>query len=74
MDYKIQSIMTVSMVLLLMVIIGVSVGQMDTTITGAAVKPICDCIEDSDCNDFNPNTEDICMEKDSCQKAYCINK
>ena len=74
MNYKIQSLLTVGMVLTLMIVIGVYIGQMDTAITGAVVAPVCECVENSDCNDFNSATEDICVNQENCQEAYCLNK
>ena len=74
MHHKTQSIITVSALLLIMGIIGFSIGSLEESITGSSVAPACKCIEDSDCNDNNPNTEDICVNKEDCQKAYCIHR
>ena len=74
MHYKTQSIITILALVAIIVLVGVSIGQLEDSITGAAVTPICDCAEDVDCDDSNPNTQDICMNKDDCQNSYCINK
>jgi hypothetical protein len=72
MDYRVQSYLTVSIVLAIMIVVGLSIGQLENTITGAAVHPACNCTVDSDCNDNNPNTADTCVvNKDDCQNSYC---
>ena len=73
MHYKTQSILTISIVVVFMIVISLSMGGIDEKITGAAIKS-CECYENSDCNDDNPNTTDICIDKESCEKSYCVNE
>jgi len=74
MDYKTQSILTVSVLLVMMIVIGFSIGSIEQSITGASVSTACECIQDSDCNDNNASTQDKCVDKEDCMKAYCENK
>ena len=74
MDYKTQSLITISVLLLMMVAVGFYIGSVDPQITGASVAPLCKCLQDSDCNDNNATTQDMCVNKEDCEKAYCANK
>lgn len=74
MDYKTQSILTVTALLAIMVVVGVSIGQLENSITGAAIEPACQCTEDAECDDNNPETNDICINADKCLESYCLHK
>ena len=74
MDYKTKSILTLLVIVIFMVVIAVFVNNLEGTITGTTVKPVCKCTEDNDCNDNNPCTEDICLYADDCLASLCINK
>lgn len=71
MDYKIQSTITILVLVGIMVGIGLFVNNFNN-ITGAAAT--CQCSVDSDCDDNNACTEDICLYADECSAALCINK
>ena len=73
MNHKTRSILTVSVIFALMISTGILIGLSDTSMTGAAVKE-CRCTQDSDCNDNNPYTEDICLYAESCAASKCINR
>jgi hypothetical protein len=47
---------------------------LNKTITGSVIKEECKCKEDLDCNDLDPCTEDICLYKETCEAAVCINR
>ncbi|MBW2977427.1 hypothetical protein KY331_01135 [Candidatus Woesearchaeota archaeon] len=72
--YKLKSAALILVILVFMVGVGYFVNDLHGTVTGAVVGPVCKCIEDSDCNDNNPCTEDICLYKDTCEAAICINR
>ena len=74
MHYKTQSYLTIALLLGLMTIIAISVNNLEGGITGAVIQPICDCTENSECNDNNPCTEDFCLYQDTCEAALCVNK
>lgn len=74
MHYKTKSLLTIGALLGIMIVVAVAINNIEGTITGATIQPVCDCIEDSDCNDNNPCTEDICLYKDNCEAALCVNK
>ncbi len=73
MDYKIKSIITVVVLVAFMVGTGVFINNLEGTITGAVVAPACECSSDSDCDDRNKCTEDICLYADNCEASLCVN-
>jgi hypothetical protein len=74
MHYKTKSALTIGTLVAIMIVIGVFINQMDLNITGAIVAPVCNCDEDADCDDGNPETEDICLYPESCKASTCVNK
>lgn len=74
MNYKTQSIVTVSILILLMLGIGLAVNNIDNKITGATVSEDCACSVDADCNDNNICTDDYCLYPDNCKASLCLNK
>jgi len=73
MDYKIKSVVTIAVIVAFMASVAFVINNLESEITGAVVKPICDCLEDYDCDDNDPCTEDICLYADSCEAAICVN-
>jgi hypothetical protein len=73
MDYRTQSIITISVIVVMLLAVGFSMGMIDNSITGAPIAPICKCVENKDCNDDNTTTDDVCVDKEDCEKAYCLN-
>ena len=75
MDYKTKSVVTITVLILFMVVVGVFLNNLSGTITGATtVKAECECSSDSDCNDGDPCTEDYCLYADVCDASLCVNK
>jgi hypothetical protein len=74
MDYKTKSILTVAVILTFMLAVAIFINNLEGSITGAVVKPACKCHSNSDCNDNNQCTEDICLYPDSCDASLCVNK
>lgn len=74
MNYKTQSMLTIAAILGFMVVTAVLISSMEGSMTGAVVKPVCKCVSDSDCDDRNSCTEDICLYKESCEASLCVNK
>jgi len=73
MNYKTKSILNVVVLIGFMAATAFFINDMDLHITGSVVKAQCKCIEDIDCNDNNPSTEDICLYKENCEAAVCVN-
>ena len=73
MHYKIQSIVTISAVLAIMVCVAVLINSVNPSMTGAVTKD-CECKSDVECDDGNSCTEDICIYADSCASAKCLHK
>ena len=71
MHYKTQSIITISVVLVIMVAVAILVNSIDLGLTSSAIKS--ECNEDSDCNDSNVCTQDICLYPEL-TTAKCIHK
>jgi hypothetical protein len=74
MHYKTHSLITIGILVGLMIVVAVAINNIEGSITGAVVKPACDCNEDSDCDDSNECTEDVCLYPESCDAALCVNK
>lgn len=74
MDYKIKSILTVVILVGFMAAVAVFINNLESEITGAIIKPVCKCTTNSDCDDNDPCTEDICLYADNCEAAICVNK
>ena len=74
MDYKTKSVLTVVILIGFMATVAVFINNLESEVTGAVIKPQCKCIIDSDCNDNNPCTNDICLYADNCEAAVCVNK
>ena len=74
MDYKTQSIITIGVIVLFMVVVAVAINNIEGALTGAVVTSACECDEDSDCDDNNPDTEDICLYPENCEASLCVNK
>ena len=70
MNYKIKSIITISLILVTMISVGL-ITNMDG-ITGTTVKKY-KCVENADCEDNNSCTEDICLYAGSLS-ANCVHK
>ncbi len=73
MHHNTKSILTIAVLIVFMVVIAVFINNLEGEITGAVVKPQCKCMDDVDCNDNDPCTEDICLYKESCEAAVCVN-
>ncbi|MBW2981843.1 hypothetical protein KY343_03080 [Candidatus Woesearchaeota archaeon] len=73
MHHKTKSILVIVILVGFMAIVAVLVNNLEGEITGAVIKPQCRCIDNSDCDDNNPCTEDICLYADNCKAAVCIN-
>ncbi len=73
MDYKTKSIAKVIVLIGFMSIIAVFINDLDLNITGSVVRTQCKCADDIECNDNNLCTEDICLYKESCGAAVCVN-
>jgi len=73
-SHTLKSAITISLVIIVMISVGYFINRLNSTATGATVAPICKCIEDNDCNDNNPCTEDFCLYKETCEAAICVNK
>jgi len=56
-----------------MAVVAVVINNLEGEVTGAVIKPQCKCMDDSDCNDNNPCTEDTCLYADYCEAAVCVN-
>ena len=74
MDYKVKSILTISVLVGFMLTVAVFINNLDESITGAVVAPVCECSVDSDCDDSDQCTEDLCLYADNCEAALCVNK
>ena len=74
MDYKTKSVLTVGVLVLFMVVVAVFINNLEGAITGAVVKPVCECDENTDCDDGDVCTEDICLYPDDCEASLCVNK
>jgi len=74
MHHKTKSIIVLATLFLLMVSLAILMNKTQNTITGAVVKQPCECKADSDCDDNNPETTDVCLYPDSCIDSICINK
>ena len=72
MNYKTQSIITISVVVAIMIAVAILINSMDLGVTGSAVD--CSCKEDAGCDDHDACTQDICLYKESCAAARCIHK
>jgi hypothetical protein len=73
MDYKVKSIITIVVLIGFMATVAIVINNLEGEITGAVVRPICKCIDNFDCNDNDPCTEDICLYADNCEAAVCVN-
>lgn len=74
MDYKIKSVLTISVLLLFMITTAVFINNLEGTITGSVVQGSCACTSASDCNDDNVCTKDYCLYADNCAAALCVNQ
>ncbi len=74
MDFKTKSMVTISVLVLFMAITAVFINNLEGTITGSIIVPACECGEDADCDDNNPETEDICLYPENCEASICVNK
>jgi hypothetical protein len=74
MNYKTKSVLTVLVLAAFMVGTGIFINNLEGTITGAVIVPVCECSSDADCDDGNSCTEDICLYADDCEASLCINK
>lgn len=74
MDYKVKSIITISVVVLFMIFIAVMINNLNGEITGAAIGAQCKCAQDSDCNDNNQCTKDVCLYPEKCSTASCAHE
>lgn len=72
--YKIKSTALIVLILAFMVGVGYFINDLHNTITASVIGPQCKCVEDSDCDDNNQCTEDICLYKETCEAAVCINR
>ncbi|MBD3355293.1 hypothetical protein GF361_04895 [Candidatus Woesearchaeota archaeon] len=72
MNYKTKSIITVVILVSFMVGTGVFINNLEGTITGSIVVPVCECGEDADCDDGDKCTGDICLYADDCEASLCI--
>lgn len=74
MNYKTKSAVTIAVIGLFMVTVAVFINNLEGAITGAVVKPACECSEDADCDDGNSCTEDICLYPENCEASLCVSK
>lgn len=72
MDYQSKSILIVMVIIGLMLTAAIII-NFKGGIAGAVVKT-CLCRENADCDDGNPCTEDLCINKEECSSAFCVNK
>jgi hypothetical protein len=73
MDYKVKSALTIGVLLSLMLVTAVFINNLEGSITGAVVEPACECAADAECDDGDSCTEDICLYKEDCLSAICVN-
>ena len=74
MHYKTKSLLTIGVLVGFMIVVAVVINNMEGAITGAVVKPVCECDEDIDCDDENSCTEDTCLYPDNCEASLCVHK
>ena len=74
MDYKVKSALTIGVLLSFMLVTAVFINNLEGSITGAVVEPACECSLDSDCDDGDACTEDICLYKEDCLASLCVNR
>lgn len=72
--HNIKSALVIAIMLVLMIGLGYFVNNLNGTITGAVVGKQCRCAENIDCDDNNLCTEDMCLYKEDCEAAVCVNK
>ena len=73
MNYKTKSALTIAILLLFMVSVAVFINNLEGSITGATTaSKSCKCKVNSDCNDHNPCTEDICIYPENCMASLCV--
>ena len=73
MNYKTKSVLTVAVLIGFMAAVAIFINNLESEITGAVVKPVCRCMANTDCDDKNQCTEDICLYAESCEAAVCVN-
>ena len=73
MDHRTKSILTLIVLIGIMAAVAVVINNLEGEITGAIIKPQCKCMDNADCNDDNPCTEDMCLYADNCKAAVCVN-
>lgn len=74
MHYKTKSVLTIAVLVGFMVVVAVVINNIEGRITGAAIKPICECSANADCDDGDTCTEDICLYQDDCAASTCVHK
>lgn len=72
MNHRKQSIIMISILVIAMFAVGFLVANSKDSITGRAIKKELGCKQNSDCNDHDKNTEDICLYPDS-SASVCQN-
>ena len=55
-----------------MIGVAFTINNLQDSVTGASVAPVCECSENIDCDDSDPATEDICLYADDCEAATCV--
>ena len=73
MHHNTQSILTIIVLIIFMAVVAFVINNLEGEVTGAVIKPQCKCTADSDCNDNDPCTEDICLYADYCEASVCVN-
>ena len=73
MDFHIKSVITIVVLVGFMALVAIVINNLESEVTGAVIKPVCKCAEDSDCDDKDFCTEDICLYSENCEAAVCVN-
>ena len=74
MHHTTKTIMVITILLVFTITAAIIIGSAQNSITGAVTAKPCECKIDSDCNDNNPLTTDVCLYSDSCQDSLCIHR
>ena len=71
MNHTTKYLLLTMVLILLVVIVGVLIGQ--EGLTGATISQITSCYNDEDCNDRSSNTVDTCKNPGT-EYSLCVNK
>ena len=65
---------TIVIIVGFMLLVAIAIINIEGNITGAVIKPVCECTQDADCDDSDQCTEDLCLYSESCEASLCVNK